>query len=267
MKYILFFITHKTLSLENCELTFKSISLQNKTKQFDKLYIYNTHSDELSNTDIIKIYDKYKLNVFFKEFAIFNYNITSEKTLGRDIYNICEYCLTNYNLDDRILFLKSDCLLSINYFDEIFNIQYNINEIYFTSPFICAKKRVPNNEILDYIQRNTYIPSDEITFFVEDEFHSNNNDFNNRPNASIYDNNIKFVSCYVIFDWSVHLISVNLLNKLLITSQSWGGVNLRNLENYFISTNKCFTVHKYHNIISENRDSEREGPVEKWLLS
>ena len=267
MKYILFFITHKTLNLENCDLTFKSISIQNQKYIFDKLYIYNTHSDELDNKDIINIYNKYKLNNFFKEFIIYNYDNLSLKTLGQDIYNIREYCLKTYNLNDRILFLKSDCLLSVNYFDEIFNIPYNIIDIYFTSPFICAKKRIPNDEILEYIKRDIYIPSDNITFFVEDRFQSKNNDFNNRLNISIFDNNIKFFSCYVIRDWSVHLINVNLLDKLIIKNQSWGGVNLSQLENFFIETNKCFTVHKYHNIVSENRDLEREGPVEKWLLS
>jgi hypothetical protein len=265
--YILFFITHKTLSLENCELTFSSISLQSKLNKFDKMYIYNTQPDELLNVDIITIYNKYNLNEYFKELSIFNYDLNSEKTLGKDISNICEYCFSNYNLNDRVLFLKSDCCLSSNYFDEIFNIPLNIIDVYFTSPFICAKKRVPNNEILDYIKRDAYIPSDEITFFVEDRFQSNNNDFNNRLDTSVYDHNIKFFSCYVIRDWSVHLISVSLLNRLIIRSQSWGGVNLSQLENYFIETNRCFTVHKYHNVISENRNVEREGPVEGWLLS
>ena len=81
------------------------------------------------------------------------------------------------------------------------------------------------------------------------------------------DESIKFTSCYVIIDWSCHLITVGILHKLGITNQSWGGVNLRNLDPYFIETDDCFVVHKYHNIQSENRNASREGPVEGWLLS
>ena len=47
IKYILFFITHSTLTHENCELTFYSISIQNNTNKFDKMYIYNTHPDNI----------------------------------------------------------------------------------------------------------------------------------------------------------------------------------------------------------------------------
>ena len=37
-----------------------------------------------------------------------------------------------------------------------------------------------NNEILEYILRPRFIKSDDITFFVEDEYQSSDNDFNNR---------------------------------------------------------------------------------------
>jgi hypothetical protein len=56
-------------------------------------------------------------------------------------------------------------------------------------------------------------------------------------------------------------------DKLNIKNQSWGGVNLSNLVPYFIETNNSFVVHKYHDIISENRNKDREGPVAEWLNS
>ena len=121
--------------------------------------------------------------------------------------------------------------------------------------------------LLNIFKEKKYIPSDEITFFVEDQYHSNNNDFVNRQNCNITDENILFTSCYVINDWSSHLISISLLKLIQIYNQSWGGVNLKNLEPYFYKTDLCFIVHKYHNIISENRTTVRDGPVEIWLKS
>jgi hypothetical protein len=222
IRYILFFITHKTLTLENCALTFYSISNQNVSdnQKIDKLYIYNTHSDELPNDDIVYLYYKYQLNKKCNQYEIFNYNNISRKTLATDVSIISEYCINTYDSNDRILILKSDCLLSVNYFNEIFSIPKTVKEVYFTSPFICAKKRISNNEICEYINRPSYIQSDDVTFFVEDTFHSNDNDFHNRKSVSIYDSNIHFFSCCVINDFSVHLISVCLLHKLLLQEQS-----------------------------------------------
>ena len=56
MKNILFFITHKTLNLENCELTFQSISNQNTNFIFDIMYIYNSHKQELDNDLILEMF-------------------------------------------------------------------------------------------------------------------------------------------------------------------------------------------------------------------
>lgn len=266
MKNILFFITHKTLNSEHCELTFTSISNQiNNVNFFDVFYIYNTHNDELSNQTIINIYNKYNLGNYFKNYKIFDYDKNTPKTLGADIKTIIDYVSINYNKKDRILFLKSDMLLSKNYFDEL-NLLNRNDLVYFTSPVVNSKQRVSNNEILEYILRPRFIKSDDITFFVEDEYQSSDNDFNNR-NIKITDNSIKFISCRVIRDWSCHFISIELLNNLIITSQSWGGINLQNLEKYLVKTNNCFTLHKYHNIVSDNRSSIREGPVETWLTS
>jgi hypothetical protein len=126
---------------------------------------------------------------------------------------------------------------------------------------------VEDSEILSYIDRETFVKSDEITFFVEDRYGSPNNDFTHRKGTHVTDYSIKFTSCYVICDFSCHLISISLLDLLTIQNQTWGGVNLSKLVPYFIETDRCFVVHKYHNIKSENRSSDREGPVETWLLS
>jgi len=264
---IIFFITHKTLDFNNCFLTFLSLTLQNTSKIFDLMYIYNSHQNELNNNIILKLFYDFKLNVLIKDVKIFEYNDCTHKSLGGDIECIRNFAILNFNPLDRILFLKSDCLLSKHFFSDVLTIDDKIDKVFYTAPFICAKKRVDNLEIINYCLRNYFIKSDEITFFVEDANNSKDNDFYNRQNTSIFDFNIKFTSCLVFRDWSCHFISVNLLNLLNINKQSWGGVNLSRLNDFLITSNNSFVVHKYHDIISENRNTDREGPVKDWLLS
>lgn len=265
MKHILFFITHKTLTLDHAELTLYSISKQASNHKFDELVIYNTHKDELPDTQIMQLCAKYSVGRFFKEIKFFT-DYPEQKSLGADVHAISVYTCNNYKKEDRILLLKSDSLLSKNYFDEVFNLPID-RPVYFVAPFICAKQRVPDEEILEYISRDKFIRSDDITFFVEDQSNSGDNDFNNRPGVNVTDHQIKFTSCYVITDFSCHLISVGLLEKMTLTHQSWGGAKFYHLIPHFIGTDRCFVVHKFHNIISENRSTDREGPVKDWLAS
>lgn len=267
MKNIIFFITHKTLNIEHAEACFYSLSKQeNVLFKFNSLYIYNTHQDELSNDILLNLYKKYNLDKFFEEIKLFDYNLNTEKALGADILTIRNYVTQNYVQEDRVLLLKSDCLLSKNYFNDILSLPVDI-PAYFVAPFICAKERISDTEIFEYISRDSYIASDDITFFVEDQVGSNNNDFFNRSGVNVTDFDIKFTSCYVIRDFSCHFLSVGLFDFVNIAVQSWGGVNFSALFNYFTGTNKSFVVHKYHGIVSENRITDREGPVVSWLKS
>jgi hypothetical protein len=266
MKKIIFFITHKTLSYDHARTTLFSIAKQSKktNDKFDKLYIYNSHSNELSNEKILTICQDYHLMNFFNSIEIFRYDNTS-KTLGGDISSIKTYLKNSYHMNDRVLLLKSDSILSKNYFDTVFNISEGL--VYFVAPFICAKKRVSDNEILEYSERDSVVFSDEITFFVEDSNNTSDYDFNKRKDITVTDESIKFTSCYVVDDFSCHYISVGLMDKIRIAEQSWGGVNFRNLRPHLIQTDKCFVIHKFHDIVSENRSTDREGPVKTWLNS
>jgi hypothetical protein len=266
MKNIVFFITHSTLTKNHAELTFYSLSKQTPTdKKFDCLYLYNTHQHELPNSFLVNLFQIYSLGNFFNELRIFNYEENTPKSLGADVATISSYVKQNYSGDDRVLILKSDCILSVNYFNEILNLPDCV--VYFVAPFICAKERISNNEILEYSDRQRYISSDEKTFFVEDQTGSNNNDFHNRPGVSVTDEGIRFTSCYVITDFSCHFITVKLLDKINLEYSSWGGAKFHNLVSHFIGTDKCFVIHKYHGIISDNRSGDREGPVREWLNS
>jgi hypothetical protein len=267
MKNIVFFITHKTLGVEHAKASFLSLSRQEPiSKKFDALYIYNSHENELSNDLLISFYTTFNLDRYFKEIKIFNYNVLTHKSLGADITAIKDYVKHNYAAHDRVLLLKSDCILSKNYFQDIFSLPVD-KPVYFVAPFICAKERISDVEIFEYATRDLYIPSDDITFFVEDQTNSRNNDFVNRPGVNVTDEQIKFTSCYVITDFSCHFISINLLDNIIIEFQSWGGAKFYYLTNYFIGTDRSFVIHKYHDIISENRSTDREGPVVSWLKS
>ena len=265
MEKIIFFITHKTLDYYNADLCFKALSLQQTDSKFDKMYIYNSHEEELSNNDILYLFENYELNRFINQVEIFNYDKKTDKTLGADINVISDYFCVNYNGSDKILFLKSDILLSVNYFD-ILDSYNETNELYFTAPFILAKKRIDDDKIFNYLKRENYIGSDDITFFVEDQTGSKNNDLNNRD-ISIFTEQIEFISCEVIKDFSCHYLTKNIINKLKIKNQSWGGINFSDLKKYYIGSDKCFVIHKYHDIISDNRTTDREGIVHRWMNS
>lgn len=266
-KNITFFITHKTLNFENAELTFGGFSRQDCDKSFDILYIYNSHEEELSNESLLELADKLNLYRVFKEIKIFPYDNSTHKSLGGDISCIREFCKSTYSSEDRVLIIKSDTILSINFFDDVLNKLPESGPVYFVAPFICAKRRVDNDTIIEYTKRKEYIKSDEITFFVEDQYQSQDNDFFNRPGIDVTSESILFTSCYVIRDFSCHFLSIGLFDLVRIQNQSWGGVWFSELTPHFIQTDRSFVVHKYHDVISENRTTDREGPVKIWLQS
>jgi len=261
---ILFFITHKTLDYDHADMSLKSISIQETDKKFDVMYIYNSHEEDIKNDDILEICNKYNILNKVLEIKLFKYNSNTNKTLASDISEIKNFCFNNFKNEDRVLILKSDIMLSKNYFNDILNLPKG--EVIYTSPFVCSKKRVLNDELIQYIMRDIFIESDEMTFFTENIDGSNNNDFTKRK-ISIEDNSIKFFSCRVINDFSCHFISISLLNNILLGESSWAGANFSKLKKYHKYSENAFTLHKYHSIVSVNRSEDREGPVENWFRS
>lgn len=269
MKNIAFFITHKTLGLEHARACFYGMSKQNYSgKKFEVLYLYNSHQDELSNETLLDLYSEYDLQHHFNEVVVFNYDNNTHKSLGADINTINNYLLNHYSHNDRVLVLKSDCVLSKNYFNEILNIPKDSIMLY-TAPFICAKERVTDKEIFEYASRDKFIPSDDITFMVEDQTGNYNVELHKgRPDGLKVDSEqIKFTSCYVYTDFSCHFYSLALIPQMQITFESWGGVKFYSMSNYLYVTDNNFVIHKYHDIVSTNRATKREGPVESWLTS
>lgn len=267
MKNIIFFITHKTLGMSHLIASLWSLASQDYKgdKKFDAMYIYNTHKEELSNDNVLLLCKFFGLDSFISEIKIFEYDQSTPKKISYDVKNICEFAKKNYDVNDRILIMKSDSMLSKNYFDDILSL--DDGDVYFVAPWICAKARVDIDDIIEYCERDKYIPSDDITFFVEDQFNSPNNDFKNRPGVNVTDESIKFTSCYVIGDFSCHFLSISLVDRIIYDDLTWGGVKFYNIAGYHKATDRSFVVHQFHSIISENRSSDREGAVKLWLES
>lgn len=268
----IFFITHGTLGDAHAHATFYGMSIQTTTKKFDTLYLYNSHQHEMSNEWLTQLYQHYDLGRFFNRVAYFPYDPETPKNLAGDIGAIRNFCAREFESTDRVLLMKSDIVLSKNYFDVILNIPEERHLVYFTAPFINAKARVSDEEIFKYVQRERYIPSDDITFLVENQMGNGTNDFNARAPLSITDKQFLFGSCYVISDFSCHYISVNLLPDLELHAdpKPWGidaYIRFPKLFPHFIGTDRCFTVHKFHSVVNDIRAVEREGPSALWWAS
>lgn len=263
---ILFFITHHTLSKQHAEMTLGSLSRSIDPIKFDIMYIYNTHPDELTNESLLKMIDDFHLEKVAENINLFPGKYPLNKTLASDIMAIQNFCVENYENKDAILLLKSDCVVSLNLLNEMNKV--NILESFvLTPPFICAKKRVTDEEIIEYCKKPLVVLSDHETFFNENSYGTPDNDFRNRPGESPKDINIKFISCTVKRDFSCHYLTIDNLIAMSKREQNWGGCWFECVSDKWIGTHRGFVVHKYHSIESPNRPIPREGTIEEYLLS
>ena len=267
MNNVMFFITHATLDIEHTNCVFKSISEQSQNGiVFDTLYIYNTHQHELSNNMILRSFYTHNLDRQFDNVKLFDYDVHTPKKLVADIDVIRHFCFENYLSDDRVLILKSDTCVSKNFFKELSGITQS--PAAFFAPYVCAKKRVTKEEILEYCKRETFTESDDVTFFTEDENGIADSDFIKRPNMAVTDEQIKFFACRVIkVGFSSIFCDVGLLGGIHLEDTDWGGTNFHALLPYYVRAKDSFIVHMYHDVVSENRNADREGPVGSWLNS
>jgi hypothetical protein len=263
VKSILFFITHSTLNLDHAKMCLYHLSLSNiNTIVFDEMYIYNTHSDELSNESILELIREYNISKLCGEIKIFEYDTNTQKKLSYDIYSISLFCQKNYNKNDRILLLKSDIMISVNLLSDLCNVESD--SFIFTPPFVTAKSRVTNKEIIDYTRRTKFVKSDNITFYNE----SNVEDINltdhitkRTPN----DNDVFFISCECKINFSCHYLTCDIFKDIEFHDKDCGNVCFEESRNRWISSNNSFTVHKYHSIVSKNRGEEREISLHTYL--
>lgn len=261
---ILIFITHATLNYEHAEMTFRSLKESADPVEFDELLIYNTHSHELANEDILELSDELH---FIKKRRVFPYNPNTPKCLGADLAVLQKHCSDEYKSSDHVLLLKSDCLLSVNFLNELskFDTEHFSKEFIFVAPLLNAKQSVSNQEIIDRIKMPYAILSSEDTFYMEDENRTADNDFRDRPDATPGDSQIKYISCECKRDWSCHYLPVSVFQRVSVKQQDWGGSSFEHLSHLWVGSYKSFVVHKYHTIVSNNRQTERPGEWGEWL--
>lgn len=257
MKKIIVFTTHATLNIEHAQLCIQQLSRSDNPETFDDFLVYNTHPNELPNETILQILEEHKIqDTIAKNIKIISSEDINSRSLGSDLINIFTYCQANYESTDRILLLKSDCMVSCNLLSDLSKVEDE--HFILTPPFITAKARVKDDEITEYCSRPTYILSDDITFFMEDENNTpGNNDYS--KGKSPMDHQILFIACTGKSDYSCHYLTVELSRSVSINCQSWGGVNFQYLRKYWKQPENGFVVHKYHGVISKNRNADRIG--------
>jgi hypothetical protein len=261
---VIIFITHATLTFQHAKMTFMSLANSKNPINFDEMVIYNTHQDELSNSELLKLYESFNIS-FIKKVNLFDYDDNTHKSLGADLKVLQDYCQSVYDNNTKILLLKSDCLLSVNFINELSKFENYNKDFIFVAPLINAKKSVNDDELEAYIKNEYAILSSENTFFMEDENRTNDNDFRNRPGVLPGDDCIKYISCTVKRDWSCHYLTNNMFNQVNLKQQDWGGSSFNHLKEYWIGAYMSFVVHKYHSIVSKNRKEERPGEWGEWL--
>lgn len=263
---VIVFITHATLTRQHAKMTFMSLANSINPIEFDEILVYNTHQNELPNEDLLRLYNSFSMS-FIKKVTFFDYDDSTEKCLAADLEVIRNYCYRTYEPTDHVLLLKSDCLLSANFLDELRKFRNFEQEFIFVAPLFNAKQSVSDEELEQYVKSPHAILSSEDTFFMEDEKQTDDNDFRNRPDVKPGDACIKYISCTVKRDWSCHFLPVSTFMKVNLVRKDWGGSSFEHLSHLWVGAYKSFVVHKYHSIVSENRTEERPGEWGEWLAS
>ena len=243
----LVFATHHTLTAEHAEMCLKHLGESEDPLHFHKMYIFNTHEDELPTEKILKLVQKYNLLRFVEQVEIIPRNPAFPLTLGSDFSQVYNYILIQNQRNDRILYIKSDIMVSKTLLKELKEV--NFHSFILTPPFILAKKRVTDEEIFDYTRRENYVLKDEITC---------NNDAL-ADERSPYDENIKFISSTGKEDFSAHFFSIDIGENIHAITAPWGGLNFYQCRKKWLGTKHGFTVHKYHDVKSANNPNERVG--------
>jgi hypothetical protein len=262
----LLFNTHTSLTHKHAELSLWALSQQ--PLLWDNFVIYNSHEDELSNDYIEEIINKVKLKDKIKNIHKVFYDNKSPKSLGFDLYQQFNYALANFNIDDKYLLLKSDYCVSKNFYKS-FDLLKSKKKYFFTIPTVNAKEFVSNEEIKNYLNRDTFIPYDEITYYHGSDMCSNDKPHDTLNGKTDLDKECKFVSCHILKDYNCHVLDGNTMQYAFFShgelQTTWGGFgssiySFLNNGCEFICNTDSFAVHVYHDIISKNRKEPRHDP-------
>lgn len=265
MKRIIFFLTHTTLTYEHADLCFKALGASVNPPIFNELIIYNTHSHELPNEEILKLYDKYDCTRFIDEVNIFDYPHNTPKNLASDIDCIRNWCLEHYEQTDRVLLLKSDILISSMYLYETTKTDL-LPKVLFISAFYNSKRSISDEELYNFSRSDVVVRSSNEIFFIEDE--NNSKDNNTRDRGKFNLPCVKYLCCTGKRDWSCPYLTVNIFPHVITRILEWGGWDAEPVKEWWVGSYMSFTVHKWHGVLSENNPNDRSNDdYRNWLNS
>lgn len=257
------FNTHTTLTENHADLSLWSLSQQ--PINWDNFILYNSHETEISSSIIEKLIHKHDLSAKIKNIHKIEYDENSPKSLGFDLMEQFKYCLNTFDINDHYLLLKSDYSLSKNFYKSFNSVTQHVKYFY-TLPTVNAKEFVSVDEIKVYLNREKFIPYDDVTY-------SHGSDMCSTPphktlnNFTDLDIECRFVSCHILKDYNCHVLDGNTMKYYNFAkwelNSTWGGFN-GCIDNFlknnceFICNDDCFSVHMYHDIVSKNRQTPRE---------
>lgn len=171
MKRQVYFITHSTLDEYHARISLESLSRQEYDENWDALFVYNTHQEELSNEKILELSSNFRLDKKFKRIEIVEYDSRCQKTNFQDFMNLMNHCRKNVPIHNRskVLYLKSDYVISDRFFNGIYKFDGEENFL-FSSMIENAKEFVTEEEIKSRARRELFTLVDEVTFYAGSDF-------------------------------------------------------------------------------------------------
>lgn len=283
---ICYFNTHATLGEKHADICFNSLANQSVDYRFDVMYIYNTHPDELPNNKLLSLIDKYRLRHHFDKIEILPKS--DGKTLGQDMLYLTSHCAEVKA--ERVLMLKSDYGVSTNFMRGLNLIDHSTmadSRFIFTPPTANAKEYIEKDEIIVYLQRPAFTPSDEMTYYfgsdyadslgteefrvLEHIWHEDPEDLGRslrRDFQSPSDPRVRFVSHTVRADFNCHYIDGNTFANIDFNGSNpertwnlsfWGIQAAQRVQGVpFVDVPGPFVVHIFHSIVGPNRTDPRE---------
>lgn len=282
---ICYFNTHATLNQWHADICFHSLSMQSVDYKFDKMFIYNTHPNELSNETVLDLIDKYRLRHHFDEIEILPKS--DGKTLGQDMLYLTSHCQSVK--PSRVLMLKSDYGLSKNFMSGLQVIDRNTDEnsqFIFTAPTANAKEFVQKDEILSYLSRPIFTPKCDVTWYFGSDYRDSLGEHVFRYLNEVWDGDpedlgkslricekptdpsVRFVSHSIRSDFNCHYMDGKTFAEIDFKGSNpartwnlsfWGIQAAQRVQKIpFVDTPGAFVVHLFHSIVGPNRKEPRE---------
>jgi hypothetical protein len=166
-----YFNTHATLTEYHARLCMQSLANQSNDYKWDYFFVYNSHSEELSNDLLFSIFNENNLGSRFKNFKIITYNTSNKKTNLQDFMNLIEHCKNNFSTksNDYILYLKSEYVLSHKFMESLNKFDNQTNFI-FSAMTENAKEYIQAGEIMERAKRDIFTLVDDVTYYAGSDY-------------------------------------------------------------------------------------------------